>query len=37
MSGNNSEEGMPPYLTTGLVISICILKHAAGLGEMRKL
>lgn len=37
MSGNNSEEGLSPDLPTGLVISICVLKHAAGLREMRKL
>lgn len=39
MPGNNSEEGLSPDLTTGLVISVCVLKHTAGLSlcEMRKL
>lgn len=37
MSRNNLEEGLPPDFTTGLVISFCVLKNAAGLREMGKL
>lgn len=37
MYGNNLEEGLSPDLPTGLVISFCVLKCAAGLREMRKL
>lgn len=37
MSGNNSEKGLSPDFTTAIVISICVLKYAAGLREMGKL